>query len=227
MFTFSAVFAQGNTRVDHLEPEQALKLVHAHLEVLDQKFAPTYSGKDSLVLITGKILVGQIGEKYQNSFEFISMNKKGKTKQRFYETDMVYAVYKADGTEEIWYKYDERKGFSMTQEEMKYFIYGAFEAQENFKSNAVGYLGGAYGVLIGYAGSDNFFTFLAPFFYVVTVGISSSTVTIDENDTMAMRNYQAYMAGYQQHARSKKMVLAGWTSVLGTAVGVGMGSLIK
>lgn len=194
--------------------------------VLFGQFAEQLPRLDTVYLINGKVLLST--ETQVDSNQVTLQHVKGKRKrEKRVVLEMVYAVAFAGGGDTILYEPDTVNGFYFTQEQMGYFVAGQRDARMHYRSHVWGVTGLVLGGAIGYAAYDQFYVIAFPFVYTVLAGATQPRLSGREELPIAMIQNQAYLAGFQRVARSRKVFNALRTSLVGTALGVTIGNLAR
>ncbi len=198
--------------------------------------------KDSVILLSGKVIKGEVIHSDDDKVQFKSYDhpKKGIINEPFnLESHQVFSVYN-DGEESILYKKDSAVGFFWNQSQMKSFVLGEYHALNYYKPKFTNYLGAALGLGItlydtylfpnNAANTDKtgFFQqdlgmapFLGAFVYTVSIGIPKAKIkeTRISDRTLLLDPY--FLSGYHKSSRSRR-VGQGFLYYMG---GVGVGIL--
>lgn len=188
------------------------------------------NAQHELMFLNGKKII--VGE-YQISRDFngdsiISYHYKNRFKEKY--IDEVFSVIDKNNTEFILYKKDDSKGFELEVNEMKSFVWGSYEARENYK-NPLPFIGGfAFGaVSSAFAPFNNsiliadFNVTLIPVLPILQTTGTSVVSNFTPSDNKIDIKYPEYIEdqyfkdGYRSAAKSKRVrnsLIGGITGVL-------------
>jgi hypothetical protein len=205
-------------------------------------FLGSTAQKDSVILLSGKVIKGEVIQADEETVQFKSYDhpRKGLINEPFnLESHQVFSVYN-NGEESILYKKDSTVGFFWNQSQMKSFVLGEYHALNYYKPKFTNYLGAAMGLGItlydtylfpkNAANSDKtgFFQqdlgmapFLGAFVYTVSIGLPKAKIkeTQISDRTLLLDPY--FLSGYHKSSRSRR-VGQGFLYYMG---GVGVGIL--
>lgn len=180
----------------------------------------TTQAQDQIVLRNGASLDCKVLAAGDYEIKYEVTKKSGKKKQRYIEREMVFSVMREGGSEQVFYEKNPDAGDFFEVDQMRKFIYGAQDAQEQYKARlpmAIGFgLGAIGGVFTG--GSILFVTvpFAATMIAVIPPVHPHNRQVRDKN----LINDPSYVLGYERTARNKKIMHALIGSAIGTAAGV-------
>ena len=173
-----------------------------------------------IIMMSGKIIEGSNIKRGEEMISY-TYEHKGEEKKNEIEFYRVFSIQYEDGKEEIVYEQDTAAGLKKTVEEMRYFIYGERDAQNNHKTPAVAIAGVVYGAVGGY-----FFapvpiaTPLIPISYTLAMMIPKTKVKPSRVSNPDYMKQEHYIKGFQRAGRVKRINKAILGSAGGTVLGV-------
>ncbi len=183
---------------------------------------------DTILLLTGKYILGEVKGERDGFIEYIpySEKPKKKTRSKGIAPLNVFAIYFANGNDSIVYQQDEANDLYLTREEMQLFIYGQQDAREHYKTIWWGVAGGAIGLAGGYFFYNKFYVVAVPAAYIAVSALTRIKVSKGVR-SVDLSKEPAYQEGYLKVARNKKVVSATIGVVAGTAAGMGLGFIVN
>ena len=181
---------------------------------LFSKSAYSQSGKDTILLLNGAVMVGTVIDT-TNGVTSIK-NPKDSTKNIMIENDRIFSITNAGG-ESIIYVYDTLIGNEFTIDEMRYFILGEQDAEKGFKAK-----GAFWGnMLLGAAGgvTGSFLCPIPPFAFTALSGLPRVKVKSSSVSNIEYIKHDTYIMGYERVARKKRKL----SSLAGGGIGLGVG----
>ncbi len=180
---------------------------------------------DTLILVNGKT-VNCTNAKTDSVFVTYQRQKKsGKLKKETrLDREMVFSIRRVSG-EEVLYNPSpaQLRSGDFTVEQMRYFILGQQDARNNYKTHWWTVGGLVIGGGLGYAAYDQIYVAVIPFAYTLAAGFTPVEFNATPQRVNSELNIEAYQIGYLRAAKSKRVFRALESSLLGTAIGVGVG----
>ena len=180
--------------------------------------------QDQIILRNGASLDCKVLNAGDYEIKYEVTKKSGKKKHRYIEREMVFSVLREGEAEQIFYEKNPDNGDYFEIDQMRKFIYGAQDAQEQYKARlpmAIGFgLGAVGGFFTG--GSILFVTvpFAATMIAVIPPVHPHNRQVRDKNLINDPSYVLGYVLGYERTARNKKIMHALIGSAIGTAAGV-------
>lgn len=204
-------------------------------------FSASFAQKDSVLLLSGKVIKGEIISVNDEvvSFKSYEHRKKGIISESFeLESHQVFSAYN-DGEESILYKKDSSIGFFWNPAQMKSFVLGEYHALQYYKPRFTNYLGAALGLgltvydtylfpkNVSNGDKTGFFQqdlgmapFLGAFVYTVAIGLPKAKVreTNINDRTLLLDPY--FLSGYHKSSRSRRVGQGFIHYMAGVGVGI-------
>jgi hypothetical protein len=159
--------------------------------------------KDTLVLMNGLKLAGDVMDTVFHNTKLKYVKKSGKEKTIVVDNDLIFSILYKDGREQIVYEQDTANGNYFTADETRLFIYGERDAEKHYHSPVVTITSIIIGVGSGYAGG--FLCLLPPFAFSGLMLIPKIKIKYSSVSTPGYLNYDTYVLGYEKVARRKKL----------------------
>lgn len=182
--------------------------------------------QDKILLLTGKEISGKVltETEYELKYEYL---RKKELREQLIEKYRVFS-YTRNGEEVVVYKQDSGMGNYLTEEDMKYFIYGERDADLGYKPTAsvIGgvIVGGAAGAYMGYDGG--IILIATPFVYTAFQLLPKIKVNTNKISNKGYLIKENYLYGYERVARSRKVQRSLLSSVIGFGLGFAVSSVI-
>ncbi len=153
----------------------------------------------------------------------VEKNKKSlrpeKKKETYVSRDDVFAIIDSDGNRQILYEYQPEYGNDYTVREMEEFMLGQRDAMLNYKAPLAFWGGAAFGLLGGLAWQNSIFAVSTPVVWTLFTAIPPIHIKERYMHDPNMKT-DAYRAGFARNARSRQLIQGLKGSVIGTAAGV-------
>ncbi len=139
----------------------------------------------------------------------------------------VFAITNADGTEHLYYYFDEIEGDGLALPQMRALVYGSRDARNAIRAKGWFYSGLVVGAATGYALQTSVFSLAVP--PVFALGARIPTVRIKERyiQDLSYQYNEDYASGFGSFARSKRTVEALKGSAIGTLLGIVVYSVVS
>jgi hypothetical protein len=184
--------------------------------------------QDKILLMNGKEMECRIVADSGYVIVYDITKRNGKVKQVMSNKGEVFSYTQLDHEEVIVYTQDTTFGDIYNASEMRAFLAGQADARNNFKAKHIAIIGFASCATIAFLGKDGYFTAVGPPL-VYTVVQLIGKVKIREK-TMSNKNYKyndIYADGYEPPARTRKIITAFSSGMLGSAVGLAVYFITK
>jgi hypothetical protein len=184
--------------------------------------------QDKILLMNGKEMDCKIVADTGFVVVYDVTKRSGKIKQLTSNRGEVFSYIKSDSTEVIVYAQDTTFGDIYNASEMRAFLAGQADSRNNFKARHIAVIGFVSCATIAFLGKDGYFTAVGPPI-VYTVVQLLGKVKIREK-TMSNKNYKyndIYADGYEPPARTRKIVTAFGSGMIGSAVGLAVYFITK
>lgn len=182
----------------------------------------------SILLMTGKVLEGNVTGQDTVYLYYDLVKKSGKKKPKKLDLERVFSINGPEGEEEVIYYMDTVIGNYFTVDEMRFYIQGEQDASKYYHANWTIAAGLPVTAGIGYVLSGTVFSFAVPFVYLVATGIPAYKIDKDKIPSSHLVTEPAYVLGYERTARNKRLFKSLFTGLVGTAIGFTLGQeLIK
>jgi hypothetical protein len=176
----------------------------ASFQRLQAQNAPVHaSPKDTLILMNGLKLAGEVVDTVFHNTKIKYVKKHGKEKTLVIDNDLIFSIVYKNGREQIVYEQDTANGNYFTADETRLFIYGERDAENHYHSPVVTITSIVIGVGSGYVGS--FLCLLPPFAFSGLMLIPKIKIKYSAVSTPGYLNYDTYVMGYEKVARRKKL----------------------
>jgi hypothetical protein len=187
----------------------------------------TFSGsaqenKDTVLLMNGDIVICNVIDTTGGLTSI--KNPKNPKKNIILENDRIFSIKSPDG-EHIMYVYDTVIGNEFTIDEMRYFMYGERDADNNFKANGCLVIGAAVGLLSGITGS--FLCPIPPFAFTALSGLQKVKIRKETVTNLDYLTHDPYLMGYERVAKKKRKLKSLIGGGLGLVVGLGTYGVLK
>jgi len=172
------------------------------------------NAQNTLWLTNGKKI--NIGEFKIENKDYISY-KSLKNKSKSIETYEVFSLIEKDGNEIIVYNQDTTYEGAFTLIEMRAFVQGQSDANQNFKSPLIT----AGGIVVMGASS----VVINPVFVILVAGAYCTTIGVTKpshkklNIPMEYKNNEHYVLGYKKETKHKRIKNA----IIGSGIGLAVG----
>lgn len=173
------------------------------------------TAQDTIILINGKKLNANVLEVQENTIKYKIGNGK-KKKIHSMRSDRVFAINKADGTEQLVFKQDSLDETDFTVSQLRLFIKGEQAAQTGYHNNLNKVIAFALGAA---ASSFDIYGLVVPALYSSIVGSVSPDINKQKNVDPALINVPEYQEGYFKVSRDKKIRNSFVAGMIGFAVG--------
>jgi hypothetical protein len=177
----------------------------------------TVAGKDTLLLMNGDKLGGDVIDTAYHKTKLKYLRRNGKEKTVLFENDQIFSIQYRNGRENILYEQDTVSGNYFSAEETRMFIYGERDAERHYHCPA----STAGGILVGFASGyvGSFLSLVPPFAFsglllIPKIKIKYKTVSVPE-----YLNFDTYVLGYEKVAKRKRL----FRSLVGGIGGLGLG----
>jgi hypothetical protein len=188
---------------------------------------PAFS-QDKVLLMNGQEVECQIVADSGYVVSYNVTKKNGKVKNRIAHRNEIFSYTRKDSVEKIIYVQDTMFGDIYNIPEMRAYLAGQHDARANFKAHHISAIGFGVCFTIAFIGKDGYFTAVGPpVVYTLTQLIGK--VKIREK-TMTNKNYKyndIYADGYEPPARTRKIVKAFGSGMIGSAAGVALYFILK
>lgn len=184
------------------------------------------SAQDTLTLLTGKSVAIKL-DSITDNLVYFQLIKKNKMKAKVLDKESVFSIMHKDGTETVIYRRDPDNGYDFSEQDMRYYIYGAQDANKGYKNPWATMFGLAIGGSLGYALNEEFYVAAIPFVVPLLAGVTGVSYNKGSVRDPEFRKSEAYQSGYFKAARSRKIFNALVGSVVGTGAGLVLGSELK
>jgi hypothetical protein len=186
------------------------------------------TAQDTLLLLNGKSHPLKLYDmKDPDWVRYVTATGNGKVKK----TDIykVFAIKKADGTEQIIYQPDTAAGdpsISWVRDYIKGQQYGMLHKRQHFSKSDLTWHSKVNftevgGVAIGGAGSLlSFYGIPVPAIYAVAIGRSNAKLPPDPAIEPALKNSEGFLFGYQKQKRNQRIRQGFISGMIGFAVGI-------
>lgn len=191
-------------------------------------FASEGLTQDKILLMNGKEMDCKIVADTGFVVVYDVTKRSGKIKQLTSNRGEVFSYTKLDSTEVIVYSQDTTFGDIYNSGEMRAFLAGQADSRNNFKARHIAIIGFVSCATIAFLGKDGYFTAVGPP-VVYTVVQLLGKVKIREK-TMSNKNYKyndIYADGYEPPARTRKIITAFSSGMIGSAVGLAVYFITK
>lgn len=181
--------------------------------------------KEALILVNGKKIacVNATVDSVFVSYQKVKKNGNPKKITRL-DKEMVFSIERETG-EQVLYQPTpaQLKSGDFTVEQMRYFVLGHQDARAYYKTHWWTIGGLVIGGGLGYVAYDQIYVAAIPFAYTLAAGFVSVDFRASPNRMNSELNAEAYQIGFLRAAKSKRVFRALESSLLGTAIGVGVG----
>jgi hypothetical protein len=184
--------------------------------------------QDKILLMNGKEMDCRIVADSGFVIVYDITKRNGKVKQVISNKGEVFSYRQLDSDEVIVYTQDTTFGDIYNASEMRAFLAGQADSRNNFKARHIALIGFVSCATIAFIGKDGYFTAVGPPL-VYTVVQLIGKVKIREN-TMSNKNYKyndIYADGYEPPARTRKIITAFGSGMIGSAVGLAVYFITK
>jgi len=184
--------------------------------------------QDKILLMNGKEMDCRIVADSGYVIVYDITKRNGKVKQVISNKGEVFSYRQLDSDEVIVYTQDTTFGDIYNASEMRAFLAGQTDSRNNFKARHIAIIGFVSCATIAFLGKDGYFTAVGPP-VVYTVVQLLGKVKIREN-TMSNKNYKyndIYADGYEPPARTRKIITAFSSGMIGSAVGLAVYFITK
>ncbi|MFM2000407.1 MAG: hypothetical protein RL204_2354 [Bacteroidota bacterium] len=184
--------------------------------------------QDKILLMNGKEMECRIVADSGYVIVYDITKRNGKVKQVISNRGEVFSYTQLDSDEVIVYSQDTTFGDIYNASEMRAFLAGQADSRNNFKARHIALIGFASCATIAFLGKDGYFTAVGPP-VVYTVIQLIGKVKIREK-TMSNKNYKyndIYADGYEPPARTRKIITAFSSGMIGSAVGLAVYFITK
>ena len=178
--------------------------------------------KDSLFLTDGSIYASKVTDTLLKAATIV--DPKDSTKRINVEDEDLYSIKYASGKTVFYYKQDSLTDNWMTRDEMLFYMQGERDSRKGFNpkgslygSFVAGIAGGVTGSLLGP---------VVPFTYMALSGIPKVRIRHETVTNPYALDHDAYILGYERHARSRRRIKCLLGGGLGYLVGIGANVLI-
>ena len=178
-----------------------------------------------LILVNGKKVVCANAIADTAFVNYQKVKKNGKLKQLTrLDREMIFSIERDSGEEVLYQPTPSQiRSGDFTVEQMRFFILGQQDAREHYKTHWWTLGGLVIGGGLGYAAYDQIYVAAIPFAYTLTAGFTPIDFQATPGRIHSEMNAEAYQIGYFRAAKSKRVFRALESSLLGTAIGVGVG----
>lgn len=176
-------------------------------------------GQDKILMLSGHVLEGNVVDHDRHNIKY-EMTKGSSTKTIELESYRVFSFTK-DGKETVMYKRDSAIGNFLSEQEMRYFIWGAQDAMEHYHGKWAFFSGIGVGGVGGYFLAQSFVVVSVPLIYPIVTSIHKIHPKESYSRDPKLLNEPAYLTGYHKTTKSKRFFQALKGSLLGTVAGVG------
>lgn len=177
------------------------------------------NAQDRILMMNGKVIEANVLGSEGDDYTYQVKKKSGKAKEKTVSRYRVFSIVYADGREDMLYEQDTLIGNYFSPEEMRWYILGSNAAAKDFKVPAAALASFAVSGAAGFAMGDNFFVIAVPFLVTVGAGSLPTKVRNKKFDNPEYLANPAFVLGYQQKARSRKLSRGLIASLLGLAAG--------
>lgn len=194
-------------------------LIHLTLAALFSGALLNSSAQDSLLLLNGRTIMGQLSDETGVYILMDVVRKNGKLKRLQYDRADVYSLSPANEERSILYRPDSLLGYELSPLEMRYYMHGQNDARFGYNSKPTLIAGFLVGAGAGVASNGALWSYAAPLAF--SLGMQIPFIRIKESAVSDMRNTSSdfYIEGFDKTARSKKFVNGFLASFVGVAVG--------
>jgi len=176
------------------------------------------SAQDNILMLSGHILEGKIVDHNRHHVKY-EMTKGKSTRTLEIESYRVFSFTK-DGSETVMYKRDSTIGNYLSEQEMRYFIWGAQDAMEHFSGRWAFFSGIGVGAIGGYLLAQSFIVVSVPLVYPIVTSVHKIHPKETYSRDPKLLEEPAYLTGYHKTTKSKRFFQALKGSLLGTVAGV-------
>lgn len=185
-------------------------------------------GQDKVLLMNGQEVACEIVADTGYVVRYNVTKRNGKVKSRIAHRNEIFSYTRKDSAEVIVYVQDTTFGDIYNIPEMRAYLAGQHDARANFKAHHITAIGFGTCFTIAFLGKDGYFTAVGPP-VVFTLTQLLGKVKIREK-TMTNKNYKyndIYADGYEPPARTRKIVKAFGSGMIGSAAGVALYFILK
>lgn len=136
--------------------------------------------------------------------------------------DEVFAVERPDGSEKIFYEFDEEQGNYLTVDAMRYFAVGQSDAFASKTGRSWLYTGLGLGAAAGLAARGSMLALLVPPLFALSTKIPTVSIPPRKMSNLAYQHNEDYARGFETQTRSRNLRQA----LKGSAVGVVAGLIV-
>lgn len=177
----------------------------------------------SILLMTGKVLEGNVTGQDTMYLYYDLVKKSGKTKPKKVDLERVFSINGPEGEEKVIYYMDTVVGNYFTIDEMRFYIQGEQDASKYYHANWTIAAGLPITAGLGFVLSGTAFSFAVPFVYLVSTGIPAYKINREKIPSSHLVTEPAYVLGYERTARNKRLFKSLFTGLVGTAIGFTLG----
>lgn len=142
------------------------------------------------------------------------------------ERGEVFAAERPDGSEKLYYYYDEEVGNYLTENQMRSFIAGQGDAHIAAKGRGWLLAGIGVGAAAGYAARGSMLALAVPPVFALSTKIPTVRIRERSISDMKYKYDDDYAAGFETQARSKYLREALKGSVAGTIIGLAVFAIV-
>lgn len=180
----------------------------------------TCLSQDQILTMSGRLIDCKIIDDKEIELRFEVTKKNGKTKERTLHKSEIFSVQKGMEEPVIYYEKNADFGDWMTQEEMRVYIQGEMDARENYDVRWIKYAGYIAGSGIGYALQGAMIAgFIFPILYTAYQFVPFIKIKGKFMSDTGYKYNDFYLNGFEPVARTKRVMAALKSSLIGSAVG--------
>ena len=142
------------------------------------------------------------------------------------ERGEVFAATRPDGSEKLYYFYDEEVGNYLTESQMRSFVAGQGDAHVAAKGRGWLLAGIGVGAAAGYAARGSVLALAVPPIFALSTKIPTVRIRERSISDMKYKYDEDYAAGFETQARSKYLREALKGSVAGTLIGLAVFAVV-
>lgn len=159
--------------------------------------------KDTVLLMNGEKIAGDVLDTIYHHTKIRILKKKGKEKTIVIDNEEIFAVEYKDGHENVVYEQDSLAGNYFTPEEVRMFIYGERDAQKYYRCPLATGSAVLVGFGSGYVGS--ILSLIPPFVYSFVLLAPKIKIKYKTVSNPEYLSSDTYLLGYEKVAKRKKL----------------------
>ena len=179
------------------------------------------TAQDKILTMGGQLIECEIVDDLGIDIRYIFTKKNGKVKDKRMHRSDIFSITRAGQEEQVLYAKDEALGDWLTVEEMRIFIAGEQDAQNNYDVKWITIGGVGTGAILAYAAQGGLMVTIAgPVLYTIAQLIPVIRIEEETMSDLSNQYNEVYALGYERVARSKRVVAGLKSSAIGMLAGI-------